>query len=101
MPFLAGFGGKLIGKGRRCRQPFYAFYSKKPVLNGTGQDGNIDKKLPLITLAPGSLVLFDAEFNSTYKHGIAEDRSVTEPRISLTYRAFDTAAESPAGGDYF
>lgn len=58
---------------------------------GKGKDGKIDKDLPLISLAPGSLLLFDAEFNSRYKHAIAEDKSVTEPRISLTYRAFDTA----------
>ena len=49
----------------------------------------IDKTLPLITLAPGSLVLFDSTFNSKYKHGIVEDKTISEPRISMTYRVFD------------
>jgi alkylated DNA repair dioxygenase AlkB len=52
---------------------------------------SIDQRLPLIPLAPGSLLLFDHMFNDRYKHGIKADRSITEPRISATFRAFATA----------
>jgi hypothetical protein len=51
-------------------------------------ESSIAESLPLITLEPGSLVVFGGEFNDLYKHGIKEDSRVTEPRISLTFRHF-------------
>lgn len=54
-------------------------------------ESKIDGRLPLISLAPGSLLLFDSTFNEKYKHGIKDDKSVTEPRISATFRAFAPA----------
>jgi alkylated DNA repair dioxygenase AlkB len=57
-----------------------------------GADGKtgkkVDKSLPRISLAAGSLYIFDGIFNSKYKHGIIEDKSVTGARISVTFRAF-------------
>jgi alkylated DNA repair dioxygenase AlkB len=50
----------------------------------------IDKKLPMVTLAPGSLLLFTNEFNDRYKHGLAPSKSLA-PRISVTFRQFAAA----------
>ena len=55
--------------------------------------GKLDKSLPMIPLASGSLVLFTDAINENFKHTIVEDRSVQEPRISVTFREF--AADKP------
>ena len=46
------------------------------------------RKCGEIALASGSLLLIDGVFNSRYQHGIDLDASITEPRISFTFRAF-------------
>ncbi len=48
----------------------------------------VDLSLPLVTLAPGSLLIFDSVFNDRYKHTIVPDKSVTDERLSVTFRAF-------------
>ncbi len=50
--------------------------------------GKLDKTLPTISLASGSLVLFTDEVNENYKHTIIEDKAVNQPRISVTFREF-------------
>ncbi len=51
-------------------------------------ENRFDRSLPLVTLASGSLLLFDGDFNRNYKHGIVEDKSVPGERISVTCRQF-------------
>ncbi len=50
-----------------------------------------DPTLPMLPLKSGSVVLFSDAVNEVYKHAILEDKS-TEPRISVTFREFRTAA---------
>lgn len=50
--------------------------------------GKLDKSLPMIPLASGSLLLFTDAVNENYKHTIIEDKSVLGPRISVTLREF-------------
>ncbi len=44
-------------------------------------EDKIARSLPIVTLASGSLLLFDSNFNRNYKHGIVVDRSVSGERI--------------------
>jgi alkylated DNA repair dioxygenase AlkB len=53
-----------------------------------GEGADVDRSLPLITLEPGSLLLFSGDFNTKYKHGLLTDKAVKEPRISITFRHF-------------
>jgi hypothetical protein len=48
----------------------------------------LDKSLPMVPLASGSLLLFSDAVNENYKHTIIEDKSVRGPRISVTFREF-------------
>ena len=50
--------------------------------------GKLDKSLPMIPLASGSLLMFPDAINDNYKHTIVEERSVRGPRISVTFREF-------------
>ena len=49
----------------------------------------------MVRLAPGSLLLFPNTINDVFKHAIMVDRSVTEPRISVTFREF-ASKEKPS-----
>jgi alkylated DNA repair dioxygenase AlkB len=59
--------------------------------------GKLDKSLPMVPLASGSLLLFSQVINENFKHTIVEDKSVRGPRISVTFREF-AAAAPPEGG---
>jgi alkylated DNA repair dioxygenase AlkB len=50
--------------------------------------GKLDKSLPMVPLASGSLLLFADVINENFKHSIVEDKSVRGPRISVTFREF-------------
>jgi hypothetical protein len=50
--------------------------------------GKLDKSLPMVPLASGSLLLFSDVINENFKHTIVEDKSVRGPRISVTFREF-------------
>jgi alkylated DNA repair dioxygenase AlkB len=50
--------------------------------------GKLDKSLPMIPLASGSLLLFTDTVNEHFKHTILEEKSVSGPRISVTFREF-------------
>jgi alkylated DNA repair dioxygenase AlkB len=50
--------------------------------------GKLDKSLPMVPLASGSLLLFTDVINENFKHTIVEDKSVRGPRISVTFREF-------------
>jgi len=50
--------------------------------------GKLDKSLPMVPLASGSLLLFSNAVNENYKHAIVEDKSVRGPQISVTFREF-------------
>jgi alkylated DNA repair dioxygenase AlkB len=58
--------------------------------------GKLDKSLPMVPLASGSLLLFSDVINENFKHTIVEDRSVQQPRISVTFREFATLKEPKA-----
>jgi alkylated DNA repair dioxygenase AlkB len=58
--------------------------------------GKLDKSLPMIALAAGSLLLFTDAVNENFKHTIVEDKAVLGPRISVTFREFDAATEPKA-----
>jgi alkylated DNA repair dioxygenase AlkB len=59
--------------------------------------GKLDKSLPMIALAAGSLLLFNDAVNENFKHTIVEDKAVLGPRISVTFREFvDTKAPRAA-----
>jgi alkylated DNA repair dioxygenase AlkB len=55
--------------------------------------GKLDKSLPMVPLASGSLLLFADVINENFKHTIVEDKSVHGPRISVTFREFATKAD--------
>jgi alkylated DNA repair dioxygenase AlkB len=57
--------------------------------------GKLDKSLPMVPLASGSLLLFSDVINENFKHAIVEDKSVREPRISVTFREFASKSASP------
>jgi alkylated DNA repair dioxygenase AlkB len=55
--------------------------------------GKLDKSLPMVPLASGSLLLFSDVINENFKHTIVEEKSVRGPRISVTFREFAPKAE--------
>jgi hypothetical protein len=52
------------------------------------KDSTVDPNLPLLTLAPNSLLLFDGEFNRNYKHGLVADEVGIGAHFSLIFRYF-------------
>jgi len=60
--------------------------------------GKLDKTLPMVQLAHGSLLLFSDKVNENYKHTIVEDKSVRGSRISVTFREFAPAVPGSRGG---
>ncbi len=58
--------------------------------------GKLDKSLPMVPLAPGSLLLFSDAVNENFKHAIVGDKSVRGPRISVTFREFSKSDPTPS-----
>jgi alkylated DNA repair dioxygenase AlkB len=90
-------GSVIIGVHRDKRDPILiasiSFGAERQMGFCARGEKQIDRSLPLVTLASGSLLLFDGEFNRSYKHGIVPDKSVKGERISVTFRQFEDEPE--------